>query len=128
MMNKMNVYDYVPAAEALNDADGLIVDTTWVDDAQKQKSRLCAREFASDETRNDMFSPTPPLIATKVLVSECASHRGRARQPMQSNMNILEEGLCNTMERRWRRDGHVLPSPLHGLGSCTEGVGVEKKE
>ena len=61
------VYDYVPKAFAMSDSDGIIVDTTWVDvnkgtkNQPEWRSRLCAREFAALEERDDLFAPTPPL-------------------------------------------------------------------
>ena len=44
-MKTMDVYGYVPAAEARANPEAVIIDTTWVDDANKGKSRLCGREF-----------------------------------------------------------------------------------
>ena len=81
------VYDYVPAAQALADTDGIVVDTTWVDvnkgsqDHPDWRSRLCAREFAWGEARDDLFSPTPPLAATKLLLSELASRERHQALP-----------------------------------------------
>ena len=72
-MKTMIVYRYVPAHEAYNNPDGIIIDTTWVDDPIKEKSRLCGREFNSSGPRDDLFAGTPPLVATKLLISECAT-------------------------------------------------------
>ena len=39
----------------------------------KVRSRLVAQEFARGKTPEDMYAPTPSLIATRWLVSEAAS-------------------------------------------------------
>ena len=70
---EMGVYDYVSLAEAKAACAGKLIDATWVDDWLKRKSRLVAREYARGENRDDLFSPTPSLLASKVLTSECAS-------------------------------------------------------
>ena len=68
----IGVYTYTTMAKAKGDQEGVLIDTTWVDDVVKGKSRLCAREFAND-TRLDLFAPTPSLTASKWVVSEAAS-------------------------------------------------------
>ena len=68
------VYEYVDEAVAVNDPEAIIVDTRWVD--SEKGSRLCAREFAHADDRDDLFSPTPPLVATKMVLSECATISG----------------------------------------------------
>ena len=78
-MRSMTVYDYVPASEAYGNPNAVVIDTTWVDDTAKEKSRLCAREFNSNEAMDDLFSPTPPLIASKMLISRLASQGVRRR-------------------------------------------------
>merc|ERR1711994_1178761 len=82
-MKEMRVYRYVPMDVARSDPDGIIIDTTWVDNADKEKSRLCAREFNSTGPRDDLFAGTPPLLATKFLISECATRaRGQGCRMM----------------------------------------------
>ena len=74
---KIPVYEHVSANEV--GPDDTCVDTTWVDTNKGTeskpvwKSRLCAREFAGSEARDDLFSPTPPLFALKLLLSDLAS-------------------------------------------------------
>ena len=69
---EIGVYTYGRLEDARRDERGIIIDTTWVDDLVKGKSRLCAREFAK-EAREDLFATTPSLTASKWVVSEAAS-------------------------------------------------------
>ena len=73
VFHQIGVYKYATRQEMKATPGAKLVDTTWVDDPQKRKSRLCAREFAGDEKRDDLFAPTPSLTATRLVVSECAS-------------------------------------------------------
>jgi len=71
----MEVYSYVSREKALKDKDGKIVGVRWVD-VQKGllvRSRLVAQEFAGNEEREDIFAATPPLFATKIVISDAAS-------------------------------------------------------
>ena len=72
----MLVYEYASMDEALCEPHAVIIDATWVDQIKggAHKSRLCAREFAKGGAEmDDLFAGTPPLLATKLLVSECAT-------------------------------------------------------
>ena len=72
---KMGVYEYVRREVAIQDTNGKIVGVRWVD-VQKGpivRSRLVAQEFAGKEEREDIFAATPPLFATKVVISDAAS-------------------------------------------------------
>jgi len=72
---EMDVYDYITREEAKKDKDGKIVGVRWVD-IQKGalvRSRLVAQEFAGKDEREDIFAATPPLFATKVVISDAAS-------------------------------------------------------
>ena len=75
---EMGVYEYVSRAEALRSSRGKLVGVRWVDVLKGDlvRSRLVAQEFASKEAREDLFAATPPLSATKYVISEVAS-RGR---------------------------------------------------
>ena len=42
----------------------------------KVHSRLVCQEFARGHTPDDMFAPTPPLVATRWLLSELAPRKG----------------------------------------------------
>ena len=79
----IGVYEYAWEKEARRDSGAKIIDTTWVDDLVKGKSRLCAREFAN-EARDDLFAPTPSLTASKWVISEAASWSkgGKAKRLM----------------------------------------------
>jgi len=71
----MDVYNYITREEAKKDKDGKIVGVRWVD-IQKGilvRSRLVAQEFAGKDEREDIFAATPPLFATKVVISDAAS-------------------------------------------------------
>ena len=73
--DEMKVYEYVRKEIALKDKDGKLVGVRWVD-VQKGplvRSRLVAQEFAGNEEREDVFAATPPLFATKMVISNAAS-------------------------------------------------------
>jgi len=71
----MNVYEYVKREEAKASKTGKFVGVRWVDSMKEGavKSRLVAQEFAGNESRDDIFAGTPPLAATRFLISEVAS-------------------------------------------------------
>jgi len=72
---EMDVYSYVLREEARGDKNGKVVGVRWVD-VQKGllvRSRLVAQEFAGKDEREDIFAATPPLFATKVVISDAAS-------------------------------------------------------
>ena len=73
---EMEVYEYVRKEVAVQDKSGKIVGVRWVD-VQKGplvRFRLVAQEFAGTEERDDIFAATPPLFATKMCISDAASH------------------------------------------------------
>ena len=71
----IGVYEYVKREIAVKDSSGKLVGVRWVDvDKGKEiRSRLVAQEFASEEEREDLFAATPPLAATKFVISDAAS-------------------------------------------------------
>ena len=74
----MEVYEYLRREEAAS--RGKKVGVPWVDSLKGTivKSRLVAQEFASEQgNRNDIFAATPPLMASKYVISNTAS-RGRS--------------------------------------------------
>ena len=87
---EMAVYEYVRRVEATNSRSGKFVGVRWVDTLkdEKVKSRLVAQEFASKDGRDDLFAGTPPLAATRMLLSDVAS-RGRGG-PGQRKIMILD--------------------------------------
>jgi len=87
---EMGVYVYVKREVARADKSGKIVGVRWVDILKDSgvRSRLVAQEFAHQGDRDDIFAGTPPLAATKFLISDMAS-RG-ARGPGGCRMMILD--------------------------------------
>ena len=105
----------VPLEEAHKNPNGIIIDTTWVDDPVKMKSRMCGREFNSSGPRDDLFAGTPPLLATKLLISECAS---RAYEKEACRLMVLDVKRA-FLYGRARRDIYIkLPpeDPRYGTG------------
>jgi hypothetical protein len=72
---EMGVYEYVLKSEAVKSLRGKLVGVRWVDVMKGEivRSRLVAQEFAGKEIRDDLFAATPPLSATKFVLSEVAS-------------------------------------------------------
>jgi len=72
---EMKVYEYVRRDEFKRNGVGKIVGVRWVDIMKGNivRSRLVAQEFAGKEERDDLFAATPPLSATKYILSEVAS-------------------------------------------------------
>ena len=60
----------------------MIVGTRWVfvkkDD--KVRCRLVAQEFAGSDKRDDLYAGTPPLAATRYLLSDSVSRGRRNRR------------------------------------------------
>ena len=77
-MRQMNVWNKVSREQAQNDPDGKIVGTRWVfvNKGDKVRCRLVAQEFAGSDKREDLYAGTPPLAATRYLLSDSVS-RGR---------------------------------------------------
>ena len=72
----MDVYKYIKKSDALRQG-GKRIGVRWVDvdKGTKIRSRLVAQEFAKgDVEREDLFAGTPPLGATKFLLSDLASN------------------------------------------------------
>ena len=74
----MRVWDKVTREQARNDPEGRIVGTRWVfvKKGDKVRCRLVAQEFAGSDKRDDLYAGTPPLAATRYLLSDSVS-RGR---------------------------------------------------
>ena len=79
---EFGVYEYVLREVAARDKGGKFIGTRWVDtnkgsrEKPQVRSRLVGQEFAHGEARDDLFAATPPLVASRLLVSGVAS-RGR---------------------------------------------------
>jgi len=80
---EFGVYEYELRTAAMADEGGKFIGTRWVDHNKGTKenpevrSRLVGQEFAAGDARDDLFAATPPLVASRMLVSGVAS-RGRA--------------------------------------------------
>ncbi len=99
------VYEYVTVDEMNNDPDAKEIDTTWVDKNKGTElkpvwsSRLCAREFAAGDDRDDLFAATPPLMATKLLISECASQQPGKGEKRLMILDVKRAFLHGRMKR-----------------------------
>ena len=80
---EMGVYEYVPRSVAVSDKSGKLVGVRWVDidKGSEVRCRLVAQEFASKEDRDDLFAGTPPLMASRLVLSDVASS-GRRKNVM----------------------------------------------
>ena len=80
---KMGVYRKV-SRDQVKAMKGKVISTKWLDTNKgdtatpNYRSRLVGREIARNK-RLDLFSATPPLESFKILMSKCASAKGRKR-------------------------------------------------
>jgi len=76
---EFGVYEYVLREVAEKDEEGKFIGTRWVDhnkgtaESPEVRSRLVGQEFARGEVRDDLFAATPPLLASRMLLSATAS-------------------------------------------------------
>ena len=82
-MRDLGVYEKVDEKEAVEKYEVIPADTKWVDtktafeeEPMQIRSRMCAREFRSDD-RPDMYAGTPPSEALKAVISIAANHKER---------------------------------------------------
>ena len=80
-LRDLGVYEKVDEKEAVEKYGVTPVDTKWVDtdkaferEPMQIRSRMCAREFKSDD-RPDLYAGTPPLEALKAIISVAANHK-----------------------------------------------------
>ena len=76
----LGVYEKVDEEEACEKYGITPVDTKWVDtdkafegEPMQVRSRMCARDFKSDD-RPDLYAGPPPLEALKAIISIAANH------------------------------------------------------
>ena len=92
------------------------MDTKWVDTdkAFEMRSRICAREFKSDD-RPDLYAGPPPLEALKAMMSVAANHKETfsimhigvlIRLPVEDRMGtdtgkvgMMKKSMCGTRDR-----------------------------
>ena len=82
-MSQMHVWDRVTRVSAQSDPEGNIVGTRWVfvNKGDKVRCRLVAQEFVGSDKREDLYAGTPPLSATRYLLSNTASRRWKLGIP-----------------------------------------------
>ena len=80
-LRDLGVYEKVDEKEAVAKYGITPVDTKWIDtdkafegEPMQIRSRMCAREFKSDD-RPDLYAGTPPLEALKAIISIAANHK-----------------------------------------------------
>ena len=80
-LRDLGVYEKVDEKEAVEKYGVTPIDTKWIDtdkafegESMQIRSRLCAREFKSDD-RPDLYAGTPPLEALKAIISIAANHK-----------------------------------------------------
>ena len=80
-LRDLGVYEKVDEKEAVAKYGITPVDTQWVDtdkafegEPMQIRSRMCAREFKSDD-RPELYAGTPPLEALKAIISIAANHK-----------------------------------------------------
>ena len=126
-MSQMGVWDRVTREEAQSDPEGKIVGTRWVfvKKGDKVLCRLVAQEFAGSDKREDLYAGTPPLSATRYLLSDSVSREGSG--------NVSEGGASHhwatPVRRRSQRKLMVVDIKrafLHGY--CTRSIYVELPE
>jgi hypothetical protein len=79
----MNVYEYVPRDQAINDEGGKFVKVKWVrvnkGTTQKPlvKCRLVAQELGYGQRMDELFSGTPSLVALRLMLVHAVLGGGR---------------------------------------------------
>lgn len=102
---KMKVYEYERLDVARADRSVILIDTVWVGNlkgpklAPVHKSRLCAREFARGQARDDLFAGTPPLLASKWMVSEGATRSARGNDKWLMVLDVKRAFLYGKARR-----------------------------
>ena len=80
-LRDLGVYEKVDEKEAVEKYKVTPIDTRWIDtdkafegEPMQIRSRMCAREFKSDD-RPDLYAGTPPLEALKAIISIAANKK-----------------------------------------------------
>ena len=84
---KMHVWDRVQRSEASK-----VIGTRWVyvDKGDQVRCRLVAQEFAGSDKREDLYAGTPPLSATRYLLSNTASRCRRVSSFPSRKLMVLD--------------------------------------
>ena len=90
-MRKMHVWDHVPRSEVVQ-AGHKIVGTRWVyvDKGDQVRCRLVAQEFAGRDKREDLYAGTPPIAATRYLLSNTVSRYRKFGKPLSRKLMVLD--------------------------------------
>jgi hypothetical protein len=90
-MRKMHVWDHVPRSEVVQ-AGHKIVGTRWVyvDKGDQVRCRLVAQEFAGRDKREDLYAGTPPIAATRYLLSNTVSRYRKVGIPLSRKLMVLD--------------------------------------
>ena len=93
LFEKMGVYTRVTRARALASGNGKVIQGRWIDvnkgssETPDYRSRYVGKEFNRGQVATpDLFAATPPLEALKLLVSTCATEKGRGTHLMLSDV------------------------------------------
>ena len=119
------MYEKVDEKEAVEKYGITLVHTKWVDtdeafeeEPMQIRSRMCAREFKSDD-RPDLYAGTPPLEALKATMSIAAN-----REEMCSIMHIESRACFHAKAQR----SVLIRLPVEDrMGSDAGKVGLLKK-
>ena len=86
-MRKMKVWDRIPRSEVQDK----VIGTRWVYTKKPNlvRCRLVAQEFAGSEKTEDLYAGTPPMAATRYLLSDTVS-RGRGAQGQRRKLVVLD--------------------------------------
>ena len=86
-MRDMKVWDRVLRTEV----QGKVIGTRWVyvKKPNQVRCRLVAPEFAGSEKREDLYAGTPPMAATRYLLSDTVS-RGKGTGGRRSKLMVLD--------------------------------------
>ena len=112
-MKKMVVWDRVLRSDAACDKEGKIVGTRWVfvNKGDKVRCRLVAQEFAGKDKRDDLYAGTPPLSATRYLLSESVSKGKNAVPPGKLMVLDVKRAF---LHGRATRSIYILPKNPRG--------------
>jgi len=123
-MSQMGVWDKVTREKARNDPEGKIVGTRWVfvKKGEKVRCRLVALDVAGIDKREDLYAGTPPLSATRYLLSDSVSREERGNTNKGgTSLQCVTPGRRRSSRKLMVVD--IKRAFLHGY--CTRSIYVE---
>ncbi len=123
-MSQMGVWDKATREQARNDPEGKIVGIRWVfiKKGDKVRCRLVAQEFAGSDKREDLYAGTPPLSATRYLLSDSVSREASGNiKKGGTSLRSVPPGRSRNSRKRMVVD--IQRAFLHGY--CTRSIYVE---